>query len=98
MFNLFRKRNPLNEVQALRDRAERIGLHYLEELAVNGKITRSHVVNMARIMNFHPDEVTERIADRRRPSRYTKAMAGLRAAGMVGERQTFDDRFDRDNN
>jgi hypothetical protein len=96
MFNFFRKRNPLNEVQALRDRAERIGLAYLEELAVKGKITRQHIVGMARTMNFHPDEVTERIPDRRRPSRYTKAVAGLRAAGMVGERQTYDERFDQD--
>ena len=95
MFNFFRKKNPLNEVQSLRDRAERIGLHYLEQLAVNGKISRSHIISMAKIMNFHPDEVTERIPDRRRPSRYTKAIAGLRAAGMIGERQTFDDRFDR---
>lgn len=71
MFNFFRKRNPLNEVQALRDRAERIGLAYLEELAVNGKISRQHIVGMARIMNFHSDEVTERIPDRCRPSRYT---------------------------
>jgi hypothetical protein len=52
MFNLFRKRNPLDEVQKLRDRAERIGLHYLETLAVNGKITRAHVMNMARTMNL----------------------------------------------
>ena len=95
MLNLFRKRNPLNEVQALRDRAERIGLLYLEKLAVNGKITRGHVVHMARTMNLHVDEVTERIPDRRRPSRYAKAMAGLRSAGMIGERQSFDDRFDR---
>ncbi len=95
MFNFFRKRNPLDEVQKLRDKAERIGLHYLERLAVNGKISRSHVINMARIMNLHPDEVMERIPDRRRATRYAKAMAGLRAANMVGERQTFD-RFDRD--
>lgn len=94
MFNIFRKRNPLNEVQSLRDRAERIGLHYLEELAVNGKISRSHVHGVAKIMNFHPDEVTERIPDRRRPARYTKAVAGLRAAGLIGERQSYDDRFD----
>jgi hypothetical protein len=97
MFKLFRKRNPLDEVQKLRDKAERIGLHYLEHLAVTGKLSRSHVVNMARTMNLHPDEVTERIPDRRRASRYAKAMAGLRAAGMIGDRQTFDDRFDRDN-
>lgn len=45
-------------------------------------------------MNFHPDEVTERIPDRRRPARYAKAMAGLRSTGMVAERQTFNDRFD----
>ena len=44
MLNLFRKRNPLDEVQSLRDRAERIGLQYLERLAVDGKLTRSHVV------------------------------------------------------
>lgn len=96
MFNFFRKRNPLDEVQKLRDKAERIGLHYLERLAVNGKLSRSHVINMARIMNLHPDEVTERIPDRRRATRYAKAMAGLRAANMIGERQTFDHRRDDD--
>lgn len=98
MFSFFRKRNPLNEVQSLRDRAERIGLHYLEGLAVNSKISRQHVVSMARIMNFHVDEVIERIPDRRRPARYAKAMTGLRSAGMVSERQTFDDRHDYDHN
>ena len=96
MLNFFSKRNPLDDVQQLRDKAERIGLHYLEKLAVNGKISRSHVVNMARIMNFHPDDVTERIPDRRRPARYAKAVAGLRAAGMVGQRAAFDDRHDHD--
>jgi hypothetical protein len=95
MFNFF-KRNPLNQVQSLRDKAERIGLHYLENLAVTGKITRAHVHGMARTMNHHPDEVVERIPDRRRPARYTKAMAGLRAAGLIGERQRFD--RDDDNN
>lgn len=97
MFNFFRKRNPLNEVQSLRDRAERIGLHYLEGLAVNGKITRSHVVHMARTMNEHPDELIQRIPDRRRPARFTKAMAGLRAASLINERQTFGDQFDHNN-
>ena len=96
MLNIFRKRNPLDEVQQLRDKAERIGLHYLEGLAVAGKISRAHVVNMARIMNLHPDEVTERIPDRRRATRYAKAMAGLRAANMIGERQTFEDHVDRE--
>jgi hypothetical protein len=95
MFNFF-KRNPLNQVQSLRDKAERIGLHYLEGLAVAGKISRQHIAGMARIMNENPDELAERIPDRRRPARYTKAMAGLRAAGLVGERQRFD-RYD-DNN
>lgn len=89
----FTKRNPLKEVQLLRDKAERIGLAYLEELAVNGKITRPLIIQMARTMNEHPDEIIERIPDRRRPSRYEKAMAGLRAANLVGERQTFRDEY-----
>ena len=93
--NIF-KRNPLNRVQSLRDKAERIGLHYLDELAVTGKITRPLVTQMARTMNESVDEVIERIPDRRRPSRYAKAMAGLRAANLIGERQTYADRFDRD--
>lgn len=97
MFNFFKKRNPLDQVQALRDRAERIGLIYLEDLAVNGKITRTHVFNMAKIMNFHPEEVTERIPDRRRPGRHAKAVAGLRACGMIGQRATFDDSLDPNN-
>jgi len=96
MFNIFKKRNPLNEVQNLRDRAERIGLTYLEKLAVNGKISRAHIMSMAKIMNFHPDEVTERIPDRRRAGRYAKAVEGLRAAGMVTQRAAFDDRYDHD--
>lgn len=89
--SFFKKTNPLTEVQALRDKAERIGLAYLEDLAVNGKITRNVIQQMARTMNEHPDEVIERIPDRRRPARYTKAMAGLRAANLVGDRQTFQD-------
>ncbi|MDP1867021.1 MAG: hypothetical protein Q8L13_11860 [Bradyrhizobium sp.] len=89
---MFKPRNPFNEVQKLRDQAERIGLAYLEELAVNGKISRSAIQTMARIMNDHPDEVIERIPDRRRPARYEKAMAGLRAASLVSDRrQTFRD-------
>lgn len=89
--SFFKKSNPLAEVQTLRDKAERIGLAHLENLAVTGKITRSVVQEMARTMNDHPDEVIERIPDRRRPARYAKAMAGLRAANLVGERQTFRD-------
>jgi hypothetical protein len=95
MLKLFKKRNPLQQVQLLRDKAERIGLHHLEGLAVTGKITRSLVNQMARTMNEHPDEVIERIPDRRRPARFAKAMAGLRAANLIGERQTFGDRFDQ---
>lgn len=87
----FLKRNPLREVQLLRDKAERIGLHYLEQLAVNGKITRAAIQQMARTMNEHPDELVERIPDRRRPARYAKAMAGLRAANLISDRQTFRD-------
>jgi hypothetical protein len=92
--NIF-KRNPLSQVQSLRDKAERIGLHYLEQLAVAGKITRPLVTQMARTMNESVDEVIERIPDRRRPARYAKAMAGLRTAGLIGERQTYGDRYDR---
>ena len=95
--SLFKPRNPFNEVQKLRDQAERIGLAYLEEQAVNGKISRSMIQTMARIMNDHPDEVIERIPDRRRAARYEKAMAGLRAANLVGARQTFRDFENHDN-
>lgn len=97
MLNFFRKRNPLDEVQKLRDKAERIGLHYLEQLAVNGKISRAHVMSMARTMSLHPDELIERIPDRRRANRFAKAMLGLRSASLIGDRQTFGDHFNRDN-
>jgi hypothetical protein len=41
--------------------------------------------------------VIERIPDRRRAARYTKAMTGLRAVNLISERQTFSDRYDPNN-
>jgi hypothetical protein len=95
MFSLFATHNPLSKVQSLRDRAERIGLHYLERQAITGKISRPMLLSFAQALNQHPDELVERIPDRRRAARYAKAMAGLRAAKLIGDRQTFADHEDR---
>lgn len=95
MFNLF-KRNPLKAMQAHRDQAERLGMQYLEEQAVNGTLSRAMLMHVAKVLNTHPDELVEMVPDRRRPARHAKAMAGLRKANLVGDRRTFTD-FDHDN-
>lgn len=89
MFNLF-SRNPLTEMQSLRDRAERIGVAYLEGQAVNGTVTEAMVETVALCLNIDVEELVELIPDRRRPSRHAKAMAGLRKARLLTERRKFD--------
>ena len=94
----FFKRDMLKQMQSLRDQAERIGIQYLEGHAVKGTITRPMVMNVAKALNHHPDELIEMIPDRRRPSRHAKAMEGLRKASLTNDRQTFADfqRFQND--
>ena len=93
---MFFKREP--QMQTLRDQAERIGLHYLEGHAVKGTITKPMVMNVAKALNHHPDELIEMIPDRRRPARHAEAMEGLRKANLIGDRQTFADYQRYDNN
>jgi hypothetical protein len=93
---MFFKTNPLKQIQTLRNRAERLGLRYLEGHAVKGTITRAMVMGVAKTLNQYPDKLIEMIPDRRRPSRHAKAMEGLRKASRIGERQTFADRFNND--
>jgi hypothetical protein len=90
----FFNRNPLLSMQSLVDRAERIGVTYLEQQAVNGTITEAMVETVARTLNTDFDELVALIPDRRRPSRHAKAMAGLRKARLIEERKRFTE--DRD--
>lgn len=80
-------RNPLKKMQTLRDNAERLGLTYLESHAVKGTITKAMVFEVAKALNYHPQELVEMIPDRRRATRHEKAMAGLRAVSLINERQ-----------
>jgi hypothetical protein len=93
---MFFTKNPLKQMQVLRDRAERLGVTYLEGHAVKGTITRAMVTTVAKTLNQHPDELIEMIPDRRRASRHAKAREGLRKAGLIGERQSFADYHRRD--
>lgn len=91
MFKLFTK-NPITEMQVLRDRALRIGLTYLEGHAVKGTLSRPMVLNVAKTLNMHAGELIEMIADRRRPKRYAKAMETMRKAQLIGQPEMYDDR------
>lgn len=91
MFNIFKSLSPLVEMQTLRDRAERVGVSYLEQQAVDGRIDGAMVETVARCLNIDIDELVELIPDRRRPGRHAKAMAGLRKAKLVGERRRFEE-------
>ncbi|MGJ4893802.1 hypothetical protein ACQR2B_06480 [Bradyrhizobium oligotrophicum] len=93
MFNFF-KRNTLKEMQSHRDQAERLGIQYLEALAVKGTLSRAMLMHVAKALNAHPDELIEMIPDRRRPARHAKAMDGLRKANLIGDRRSFAD-FER---
>ncbi|GEC52280.1 hypothetical protein ABIF38_006442 [Bradyrhizobium japonicum] len=85
-------RDPLKQMTALRDQAERLGVQYLEGHAVKGTITRQMVFTVAKALNFHPDQLIEMIPDRRRAGRHAKAMDGLRKANLAGGRgPTFAD-------
>lgn len=85
-------RDPLAQMQSLRDQAERLGVQFLEGHAVKGTITRQMVFTVAKALNFHPDQLIEMIPDRRRASRHAKAMDGLRKANLAGGRgPTFAD-------
>lgn len=90
MFKLFTK-NPITEMQTLRDRALRIGLTYLEMHAVKGSLNRPMVLTVAKTLNMHAGELIEMIADRRRPKRYAKAMETLRKADSIGQSAMYDD-------
>lgn len=93
MFKFFRTRNPLNEVQSLRDRAERVATNHLEAQAVANKISRPMVQQYARALNMHPGELIERIPDRRSASRHAKAMKALRDTGLATDREGYDDSY-----
>ncbi|UFX41774.1 hypothetical protein HAP47_0020950 [Bradyrhizobium sp. 41S5] len=95
----FFNRDPLAQMQSLRDQAERLGVQFLEGHAVKGTITKQMVLIVAETLNFHPNQLIEMIPDRRRAGRHAKAMEGLRKANLIGGRgPTFSDfeQYDRE--
>nr|DAH82750.1 MAG TPA: hypothetical protein [Caudoviricetes sp.] len=91
--SFFTKSNPVASIQKLRDRASRMGLLYLEQNAVKGTLTREMLFQVAKALNEHPAELVEMVPDRRRPTRYEKALTGIRNAGLDQFRNN-NDRFD----
>jgi hypothetical protein len=89
MFN-FLNRNSLKTMQALRDRAERIGVQHLEGHAVKATINQDMVMFVAKCLNIHPADLIEMIPDRRRAGRHAKAMTGLRNAGLLSVRRQLE--------
>ena len=89
MFNLFTS-NPISEMQSLRDRAERIGVTYLEAQAVKGTVTKAMIITVARTLNISVSDLIDMVPDRRRPARYAKAMAALRKSDLIGTREMYE--------
>lgn len=76
-------RNPIRRMVAYRDRADRLAIAYLERHAVRGSITATMIDGVAAAVRREPRDLIRMIPDMRRARRYAKALAGLRAAGLI---------------
>jgi hypothetical protein len=83
MLNRLLNRDPYKAMAHARAEADRVAVTFLEGHAIAGTITADMLRKVSRTINRHPDDLLEMIPDRRRPSHHAKAMAGLRAAGLL---------------